>query len=85
MRPRVSHAHLYLMFARKHLLRWLTTAYRQPDPFPNSAQICPIKPNRLRVHPPTHFRIELPEVRIECVAIHPLEQVVPHSVRMTFG
>ena len=35
------------MFARKHMLRWLTTAYRQPDPLPNSAKICPTKPNHL--------------------------------------
>ena len=35
------------MFARKHKVRWLTTAYRQPDPLPNSAKICPIKPNHL--------------------------------------
>ena len=35
------------MFARKHMLRWLTTPYRQPDPLPNSAKICPIKPNYL--------------------------------------
>ena len=25
--PRIIHAHLHLMFSRKHLLRWLTTPY----------------------------------------------------------
>ena len=27
------------MFARKHLLRWLTTPYRQPVRFPNSERV----------------------------------------------
>ena len=35
------------MFARKHMLRWLTTPYRQRDPLPNFVKICPIKPNHL--------------------------------------
>ena len=51
MRPRVSHAHLHLMFARKHKVRWLTLPYRQLDPLANSAKICPIKPNRFSTEP----------------------------------
>ena len=40
------------MFARKHLLRWLTTAYRQPEPLPNSgACIYPCRHRRLIAHP----------------------------------
>ena len=51
MRPKISHAHLHLMFSRKHLLRWLTTAYRQPDPLPNSgACIYPRRHRRLIAH-----------------------------------
>ena len=39
------------MFARKHLLRWLTTPYRQPDPHPNSgACIYPRRPGWLIAH-----------------------------------
>ena len=33
----------------------------------------------------SHLRIELPEISAECIAIHPLEQTPPYSVRMTFG
>ena len=45
------------MFARKHMLRWLTTPYRQPDPLPNSAKICPIKPNHFSTEPLSNDRL----------------------------
>ena len=48
MRPRVWRAHLHFMFARKHLLRWLTTPYRQPDPLPNSEES--VQSNRTTSH-----------------------------------
>ena len=50
-------AHLHPMFARKHMLRWLTTLYRQPDPLANSAKICPIKPNHFSTEPSSNGRL----------------------------
>ena len=56
MRPRVWRA-AQQMFARKHMLRWLTTPYRQPDPLPDSAKICPIKSNHFSTEPSSNDRL----------------------------
>ena len=46
------------MFARKHLLSWLTTAYRQPDPLPNfRACIYPRRHRRLIACPAPPGRV----------------------------
>ena len=48
------------MFARKHLLRWLTTPYRQPHPLPNSgARIYPRRHRRLITPPAPPGRIDI--------------------------
>ena len=39
------------------MVRWLTTPYRQPDPHPNSAKICPIKPNHFSTEPSSNDRL----------------------------
>ena len=50
MSPRVWHAHLPHMFARKHMLCWLTIAYRQPDPPPNSRSCIYPRRHRQLIH-----------------------------------
>ena len=68
------------MFARQHLLHWLTTPLGNRIPFRIPPKLIQSNQTASESIPPTRFRVELPEVRIECVAIHPLEQAPTYSV-----
>ena len=58
MRPKVWRGTSAPQSLRANIrLRWFTTPYKQPDPLPNSAKICPIKPNHFSTEPSSNDRL----------------------------